>query len=507
MDTARFILFAIVTGIATVAAHVYLYRRLFADTSTSPKWRRVGMGLMTALAVPLILSWSVTRFIPMDSTFAVATAVWTWMGMSIYLLLSLWVLGGARRVAARLSRSRQESNTSVSSLSTEAASRADAASSGAQARSSLAPTGTDVIAADAASAGARSHLSLVETGPEVVARPINAGSAAMESWARSATGTDAVAPASAAMAAAAQSSHGAPSPQSPMASAAAGAQPSAPVDAERRRFLARMTAGGAVLASGSVTGFGMWSAFHPPVVNEVAVKLPGLPKALDGFTIVHLSDIHVGPVIRRRFMDELVRRCNALRPDLMCITGDLVDGHVETLSPAVSALSELKSRHGTYFVTGNHEYYWNDAAWADALERMGVHVLRNRHVRIGDAAASFDLLGVDDWSAKKTGFRQSYDLGAAMAGRDAERASVLLAHQPSNWKVAAREGVGLQLSGHTHGGQFFPFTLAVSAIWEHDAGLFHEGERHLYVSRGTGFWGPPLRVGAPPEIVRVTLLA
>ncbi len=415
MDTARFVLFAIATGLATVAVHVYLYRRLFRDTSESRPWRRVGMGVMAVLGTLLVLSWSVTRFLPMDATFAVATAVWTWMGMAIYLLLALAVQGAVRKAAARMWGSREEAA---------------------------------VVAMTAPTADATRTLTVTVD-----------------------------------------------------------ASPAQPVDVERRRLLARATAGGAVLAAGGVTGFGMWNAFHPPVVNEVAVKLPGLPKALDGFSIVHLSDIHVGPVIQRRFMDELVRRCNALRPDLVCITGDLVDGHVASLSPAVSALSELKSRHGTYFVTGNHEYYWSDAAWADALERMDVHVLRNRHVRIGDAAASFDLVGVDDWSAGKMGFSQRYDLAAATAGRDSDRASVLLAHQPSNWKVAAQEGMGLQLSGHTHGGQFFPFTLAVSAIWEHDAGLFHEGDRHLYVSRGTGFWGPPLRVGAPPEIVRVTLLA
>lgn len=449
MDTARFILFALVTGLATVAVHVYLYRRLFAATSEHRAWRRVGMGVMTVLGTLLVLSWSVTRFLPMDSTFAVATAVWTWMGMAIYLLLALGVLAAVRKVAARIRGSRGETPVAESRGAGTTASVSHAHEMGGSAR------GGDTLAA---------------TGTETVSVTLEAM---------------------------ATSSHGV---------AAAHAE-AAPVDVERRRFLARATAGGAALASAGVTGFGMWSAFHPPVVNEVAVKLPGLPKALDGFSIVHLSDIHVGPVIRRRFMDELVRRCNALRPDLVCITGDLVDGHVASLAPAVSAVSELKSRHGTYFVTGNHEYYWSDAAWAEALEQMDVRVLRNRHVRIGDTAASFDLVGVDDWSAGKMGFSQGYDLAAATAGRDAERASVLLAHQPSNWKVAAREGMGLQLSGHTHGGQFFPFTLAVSAIWEHDAGLFHEGDRHLYVSRGTGFWGPPLRVGAPPEIVRVTLLA
>ena len=435
----RFIIFALVSGYVTLMAHIYLYRRLFRDTSEDPRWRRVGKWVMAALAIPLVLSWSVTRFLPMDTTFAVATAVWTWMGAATYLLFSFWVLGGARWLLARLSRRRQQ----AAPVSVEAA----GVPAVAEAPMALAAGG----------------------GRTTVAAPAG----------------DAVAPV-----------------------AAVGAvRPPEAVDVERRRFLARATAGGAVLASGGVTGFGMWSAFHEPVVSEVAVRLPGLPRALDGFTIVHLSDIHVGPVIQRRFMDELVARCDALRPDLVSITGDLVDGHVPALAPAVSALAGLKSRHGVYFVTGNHESYWNAAAWADALERMGIHVLRNRHVRIGDAAASFDLVGVDDWSARRGGFGGGYDLDAATRGRDAERASVLLAHQPSNWSVAAEAGMGLQLSGHTHGGQFFPFTLAVSAIWQHDAGHFQQGDRHLYVSRGTGFWGPPLRVGAPPEIVKVTLMA
>lgn len=281
----------------------------------------------------------------------------------------------------------------------------------------------------------------------------------------------------------------------------------AQVSEERRQFLARVTAGSALAATATVSSFGVWRVFHEPVLSEVAVQLPGLPRVLDGFTIVQVSDVHVGAIIQRRFMDEMVRRCNALRPDLVAITGDLVDGSVRELAAAVSALQNLRSRHGSYFVTGNHEYYSGDEEWSEALTRMGIGVLRNRTVSVGEPSASFDLVGVDDWAARRAGFERGYDLEAATRGRRPDRGAVLLAHQPANWREAAQAGMGLQLSGHTHGGQFFPFTLAVSAIWEHEAGLYQEGGRSLYVSRGTGFWGPPLRVGSPPEIVKVTLLA
>lgn len=276
-------------------------------------------------------------------------------------------------------------------------------------------------------------------------------------------------------------------------------------DADRRRFLARVTAGGAALAGASTAGYGTWRAFTPPDVTELPLKLEKLPPALDGLTIVQLTDLHVGHFIGRDFVAELVDRANALKPDLVAITGDLVDGQVDHLGPAVAALSGLRSRYGTFFVNGNHEYYSGEVAWNAFLESQGITVLRNRHVRIGDAGASLDLIGVDDWSGGRQRGRPGYDLAQAVAGRDPARASVLLAHQPANFEEVARQGLDVQLSGHTHGGQLFPATMLIGLRWPYTRGLYTAGASRLYVSRGCGFWGPPMRVGSEPELVRVVL--
>ncbi len=280
-----------------------------------------------------------------------------------------------------------------------------------------------------------------------------------------------------------------------------------PVSEERRLFVSRAVAGGALVVSGGLTSYGFWRAFEPAEISEISIRLPNLPRALDGLTIVQLTDIHISSLIRRKFMEELVHRCNALKPDLVAITGDLVDGTVDALGEAVATLRDLKSRYGTYFVTGNHDYYSGDKQWAAALTRMDMNVLRNRYVRIGDAGASLDLVGVDDWGARTRGGGGGYDLERAIAGRDPSRAAVLLAHEPANFETAALKGMGLQLSGHTHGGQLFPGTVLVRLRWPYCAGLYSHGPGKLYVSRGVGFWGPPLRVGSAPEIVKVTLLA
>jgi len=287
--------------------------------------------------------------------------------------------------------------------------------------------------------------------------------------------------------------------------AAATAPPAAPASPERRALLGQGLAVGAGIAGVAVSGYGSWRAFHPPDVRDIPVRLPHLPRALEGFTLVQLTDIHIGGVIQRRFIDELVSRTNALAPDLIAITGDLVDGSVDALGMFAGGLGKLSARYGTFFVTGNHDYYSGANTWVAFLEGLGIQVLRNRSVSIGDAA-SFQLAGVDDWSAHRMG-EPGYDLDAALRGVRPDRASVLLAHQPSNFDEVARRGVGLQISGHTHGGQMFPGNLMGDLIWgERNAGLSRTGDSQIYVSRGCGFVGPPMRVGAPPEIARLVLL-
>lgn len=279
----------------------------------------------------------------------------------------------------------------------------------------------------------------------------------------------------------------------------------APVDEARRRFLARATATSALVAGGGATAFGTWRAFTPPVISEVPVRLPGLPRALEGFTLVHLSDVHVGAIIQERFLDQLVATANSARPDLVAITGDLVDGSPAQLGRYVARLRNLASRHGTFFVSGNHDYYSGWEAWAAALAGMDFTVLRNRTVSIGGPGASFDLIGVEDWGSRW--WDGGYDLAKATLGRDPSRASVLLAHQPNGLDLAAQHHVGLQLSGHTHGGQLFPATLIGEVIWgSRNTGLSVHRGTQLYTSRGCGFVGPPVRVGAPPEVVKLVLL-
>lgn len=284
-----------------------------------------------------------------------------------------------------------------------------------------------------------------------------------------------------------------------------------PPSPERRLLLSQGVATAAVIATGGVSAWGLRSAFTAPALTEVPVRLPGLPKQLEGYTIVQLTDVHVGTVIQDAFLDQLVRVANSARPDAVVITGDLVDGTVARLGRHVARLQNLQARQGVHFVTGNHDHYSGATEWCAALGGFGWNVLRNRGIRLGDldpGGKSFDLFGVDDYRAERNG-EGRYDLQAALAGRDPTRASVLLAHQPRDLPAVSAAGVGLMISGHTHGGQMFPATLVGDLMWgRHNEGLapIAGGNSQLFVSRGCGFVGPPLRVDAPPQVVKLVLL-
>ncbi len=256
------------------------------------------------------------------------------------------------------------------------------------------------------------------------------------------------------------------------------------------------------------TVVGFIGARRRPRVVDVEVPLSDLPPALQGFTIAQISDVHVGHAIKRDFLSGIVEIVNTLGADLVAITGDLVDGPVEQLRVHVEPLAGLRARHGTYFVTGNHEYYSGAAAWIAELRRLGLNVLVNEHRVLTHDGAPLLLAGVTDYSAQQFDPAQRSDPQAALAGAPpALRPRVLLAHQPRTAPAAADAGFDLQLSGHTHGGQFWPWNLFVRLQQPFTAGLHRLGSLWVYTSRGSGYWGPPKRLGVPSEITRIRLVA
>ena len=279
-----------------------------------------------------------------------------------------------------------------------------------------------------------------------------------------------------------------------------------PLDPQRRTLLARLTAGATGVLVSGLAAAALRSVQKPVEVRRVSVRLDRLPRAQDGFRIVQLTDIHVGPTIGRAFVEQIVERANALAPDLVAITGDLVDGTVGQLAAAIEPLARLRAPHGVYFVTGNHEYFSGAEDWLNELNRLGIRVLRNERVSIDNGTVGFDLAGVDDRSAVHYGGLPPHEaLGRALLDRDPGRELVLLAHQPRTLLDAEPFGIGLQLSGHTHGGQMWPFNFVVGLQQPFVAGLHRRGSAQIYVSRGTGYWGPPMRLGAPAEITEIRL--
>lgn len=256
-----------------------------------------------------------------------------------------------------------------------------------------------------------------------------------------------------------------------------------------------------------VTAIGFVNARRVARVVRVEVPIAGLPPALDGYSIAQISDIHVGPTIKRPYLNAIVNKVNALKPDAIAVTGDLVDGSVQRLAVHTAPLARLSAPDGTFFVTGNHEYYSGAEQWIAEVRRLGLRVLMNEHVirRRGDA--SLMIAGVTDYTAQHFNPAHKSDPQQAIAGAPRDLAvKILLAHQPRSAPAAADAGFDLQLSGHTHGGQFFPWNLFVPLQQPFVAGLNRVRSLWVYTSRGTGYWGPPKRFGAPSEITLVRLV-
>lgn|SRR5690625_1291910 len=268
----------------------------------------------------------------------------------------------------------------------------------------------------------------------------------------------------------------------------------------------------AVLAASLVASLaGFVNARRQPAIVNVDIPIRDLPPALDGFRIVQVTDLHVGPTIKHGFVHRVVTACNRLDADMIALTGDLVDGSVQRLARHTRALSMLRARHGTYVVTGNHEYYVGAEPWIAEFERLGMTVLLNEHRLVEhrdvDAGTGSVLVaGVTDFGAGKFISSHASDPVAAIRGAaDDADVKILLAHQPRSMFAAAPLGFDLQLSGHTHGGQYWPWNYFVPLQQPLVAGLHRHQGMQVYVSRGTGYWGPPLRLGARSEITLVRL--
>ncbi|MEU0909134.1 metallophosphoesterase [Streptomyces althioticus] len=267
----------------------------------------------------------------------------------------------------------------------------------------------------------------------------------------------------------------------------------------RRLFVSRVVGGAAAAAAVGTVGYGTYGVLRGPKVERVTVPLAKLPRAAHGYRIAVVSDIHLGPVLGRGFAQKVVDTINSTQPDLIAVVGDLVDGSVKDLGPAAAPLAQLTARHGSFFVTGNHEYFSGAEQWIEEVRRLGLNPLENARTEL----PHFDLAGVNDVAGEDEG--QGPDFARALGDRDRTRASVLLAHQPVQIHEAVDHGVDLQLSGHTHGGQLWPVNLIARGANPTLAGLDRYGDTQLYVSRGAGAWGPPTRVGAPSDITVIEL--
>jgi uncharacterized protein len=461
----RLLGFATVVLLALLLLHGYLWFRLVRSTTRPGHARRRLTWLAVVLAVLPALAVTLRRTLPLDVAAPLDWIAYSWLGVAFYAFLALIVLEPVR-LAGRQWLRRNGSTEVVPSGARRAPRRDD---DGAPLGGGTAP-GRGAVREDGSVIARR-----VPRRDDELAQP-DGGTAP----GRGAVRQDG----------------------NVIADRNDIASPS------RRLFLARslaVTAGAVALGT---AGTGAYFANSPPVVRRVPVTLAGLDPALDGLRIVTFSDGHLSATYGGRRFERLVELVNEQRPDVVAIVGDLVDGDVSELREEVAPLADLVSEQGVFFVTGNHEYFVDTRQWMRHLPSLGVDVLRNERVAIRRGAASFDLAGIDDRTAAGSGVPgHGADLDAALDGRDEANPVVLLAHQPVQVEQARTAGVDLQLSGHTHAGQLWPFDYAIRLDQPAVEGLSRHGDTQLYVTAGAGYWGPAMRIGARPEVTVVELRA
>ncbi|MFD7291312.1 metallophosphoesterase [Streptomyces sp. NPDC059863] len=429
-------------------AHWYLWRRLVRDT-TSPGGLARRLGTVAAVVLPLLSVGAVVSGrsgMPFLAQQMLAWPGYLWLAALLYLLLALLVGEAVRPLLRRLLERRDASAGAEVPAGAEADAPAQAVA--------RTPVGAGADKGPGPGALTGSGTGISDGGSDLSEPPATAPTAPTT----------------------------APNP--------------AP---SRRLFVSRVVGGAAATAALATVGYGTYGVLRGPRVKRVTVPLAKLPRGAHGFRIAVVSDIHLGPILGRGHTQRIVDTINSTQPDLIAVVGDLVDGSVEDLGPAAEPLAGLKARHGSFFVTGNHEYFSGADAWVDHVRELGLRPLENERVEI----PGFDLAGVNDVAGESEG--AGPDFAKALDDRDRARASVLLAHQPVVIDDAVRYGVDLQLSGHTHGGQLWPGNLLAGLANPTVAGLERYGDTQLYVSRGAGAWGPPVRVGAPSDITIVEL--
>jgi predicted MPP superfamily phosphohydrolase len=455
-----FVLVALLVLSAFGALHWYAWRRLVRDTTRGPGLaRRVGTVVFVVGPVLMFAGFAAERaHAPFWLQRTLTWPGFMWLALSLYLLLALLAGELLRPLVSRLVARRAPA---PAPRPAEREPEPQPVPAGAQ------PTEVTETATAHATTGAppsNAHATTATTAPA------SADSASAE-----------------------------PGQPAPPSAAEPPSVAPAPTDPSRRLFVSRVVGGAVAAAAVGTVGYGTYGVVRGPKLKRVTVPLAKLPRAAHGFRIAVVSDIHLSPMLGRGFAQKIVDTINSTQPDLIAVVGDLVDGDVADLGPAAAPLAGLKARHGSYFVTGNHEYISGAGQWVEEVRRLGLTPLENARREL----PYLDLAGVNDIAGEDEG--QGPDFAKALGDRDTSRTVVLMAHQPVQIHDAVDHGVDLQLSGHTHGGQMWPMTYVAQAANPTLAGLERYGDTQLYVSRGAGAWGPPVRVGAPSDITVVQL--